>query len=62
MGEVRRHGSKYWSIRYYRNGRRYEESSRSTKKGDAERLLLNAGGRHRQGGPDVVEDRPASFR
>ncbi len=27
-----------WQIRYYRDGRRFEESSRSTKRGDAERL------------------------
>lgn len=31
--------SRVWWIRYYRNGRRHEESSGSTKKGDAERLL-----------------------
>ena len=31
MGELRRRGRVWW-IRYYRNGRRHEESSRSTKK------------------------------
>ena len=40
MGEVRkRAGSTIWQIRYYRNGVRYEESSHTRKKSDAERLL-----------------------
>lgn len=38
MGELRQRGTIWW-IRYYRNGKRYEQSSGSTKKGDAERLL-----------------------
>lgn len=38
MGQLRKRGSIWW-IRYYRNGRRHEESSRSKKKGDAEALL-----------------------
>ena len=38
MGEIRRRGEIWW-VRYYREGRRHEESSRSRKKGDAERLL-----------------------
>ncbi len=38
MGELRLRGRVWW-IRYYRNGRRYEESSRSDKKGEAQRLL-----------------------
>ena len=38
MGQLRKRGSIWW-IRYYRNGRRYEESSCSPKKSDAERLL-----------------------
>ena len=38
MGEIRRRGQIWW-VRYYRDGRRHEESSRSRKKGDAERLL-----------------------
>ncbi len=40
-GEVRRERrqSRVWWIRWYRNGCRHEESSGSTKKGDAERLL-----------------------
>ena len=38
MGELRQRG-KIWWIRYYRNGRRYEESSGSEKKGTAIDLL-----------------------
>ena len=38
MGELRKRWSVWW-IRYYRNGRRHEESSHSRKKTDAERLL-----------------------
>ena len=38
MGQTRLRGSIWW-IRYYRNGRRHEESSGSRKKGDADRLL-----------------------
>ena len=37
MGEVRKRGEIYW-IRYYRAGKRHEESTRSTKRGEAERL------------------------
>jgi hypothetical protein len=32
MGELRKRGNVWW-IRYYRNGRRFEESSKSAKKG-----------------------------
>ena len=38
MGELVRRGRIWW-IRYYRDGRRYAESSRSTKESDAKRLL-----------------------
>lgn len=38
MGQIRQRGSIYW-IRYYRDGRRYEESSGSDKKGAAIDLL-----------------------
>ena len=38
MGEVRRRGRIWW-IRYYRNGRRHEESARTEKKTEAETLL-----------------------
>ena len=38
MGQLRKRGTVWW-VRYYRNGRRHEESAGSSKKGDAERLL-----------------------
>lgn len=38
MGELKQRGNIWW-IRYCRNGRRYEESTRSKKKGDAVNLL-----------------------
>src|SRR5690349_7312420 len=38
MGEVRKRGQTYW-IRYYRNGKRYEESAGSDKKTAAIDLL-----------------------
>ena len=50
MGELRKRGNVWW-VRYYRNGRRHEESSRSTKKGDAERLLRIREGAIAQGVP-----------
>jgi integrase len=38
MGQLRRRGTIWW-IRWYRNGRRHEESSGTDKKGDAMNLL-----------------------
>lgn len=38
MGELKKRGRTWW-IRYYRNGRRYEESSGSNKESDAKGLL-----------------------
>lgn len=38
MGELKKRGHIWW-VRYYRDGRRFEESSGSTKEGDARRLL-----------------------
>lgn len=38
MGMIYLRGKTYW-IKYYRHGRHYRESSRSTKEGDAKRLL-----------------------
>ena len=38
MGEVKRRGRIWW-IRYYRNGRRHEESARTEKRTEAEHLL-----------------------
>jgi hypothetical protein len=54
-GEKVRHQSKIWWVRYYRNGRRHEESSGSTKKGEAERLL-----RMREG--DVAKGLPVTAK
>lgn len=52
MGELRRRGRVWW-VRYYRNGRRFEESSKSTKQEDAKRLL-----RDREG--DIAKGVPVS--
>ena len=38
MGELKQRGQTWW-IRYYKNGKRHEESSGSTKEGDAKSLL-----------------------
>ena len=38
MGSIYQRGSIYW-IKYYRAGKRYQESSKSTKESDAIRLL-----------------------
>jgi integrase len=38
MGSIYKRGKIYW-IKYYRNGKPYRESSRSTKESDAKRLL-----------------------
>src|SRR6267142_5201581 len=38
MGEIRKRGKTWW-IRYYRNGRRFEESARTEKWEDARDLL-----------------------
>jgi hypothetical protein len=38
MGELKRRGQIWW-IRYYKNGKRYEESSGSTKEAAAKGLL-----------------------
>ena len=38
MGQIRKRGNIFW-IRYYRAGKRHEESSHSTRKGDAVDLL-----------------------
>ena len=54
-GERVQRQSNVWWIRYYRNGRRHEESSHSTKKGDAERLL-----KLREG--DVAKGLPVSAK
>lgn len=38
MGQLRFRG-KYWYIRYYRDGRRYEENTKTAKKTEAEKIL-----------------------
>jgi integrase len=52
MGELKLRGRIWW-VRYYRNGRRHEESARTAKKTEAERLL-----RLREG--DVAKGLPIS--
>jgi len=52
MGQLRKRGNTWW-IRYYRNGKRYEESSGSTKESDARTLL-----RQREG--DVAKGVPVA--
>jgi integrase len=49
MGSIYLRGSTYW-IKYYRNGKPYQESSRSKKEGDAKKLL-----KKREG--EIVEGR-----
>jgi len=50
MGEIKLRGGIFW-IRYSRNGRRFEESSRSTRKGDAVALLKQREGDQARGIP-----------
>ena len=52
MGQLRKRGNVWW-IRYYRNGRRFEESARTDKKEAARDLL-----RIREG--DVAKGVPVS--
>lgn len=50
-GKKVRRQQKTWQLRYYRNGRRYEESSHTAKKGEAERFLRIREGSVAQGLP-----------
>lgn len=50
MGELRLRGNVWW-IRYYRNGRRYEESARTTKKTEALKELQRREGAGANGVP-----------
>lgn len=50
MGQIRQRGAVYW-VRYYRDGKRYEESTHSTKEGAAKRLLRLREGAIEQGVP-----------
>ena len=54
MGELRQRGRIWW-IRYYRNGRRHEESARTAKRTEAETLL-----KLREG--DVAKGLPVSAK
>ncbi len=49
MGQIRKHGNRYW-IRYYRDGKRYEENA-GAKHGDAVDLLRNREGDISKGVP-----------
>jgi integrase len=48
MGSIYRRGKTYW-IKYYRNGKPYRESTRSTKEPDAKRLLKRREGEISEG-------------
>jgi integrase len=50
MGQIRQRGEVYW-VRYYRDGKRYEESTHSKKEGAAKRLLRLREGAIEQGVP-----------
>jgi integrase len=57
MGMVYQRGNLYW-IKYYRNGKPYRESSRSTKEADARRLLKRREGEISEGKlPGIYFDR-----
>jgi hypothetical protein len=50
MGQIRKRGGVYW-IRYYRNGRRFEESARTDKWETARDLLRTKEGQIANGLP-----------
>src|SRR4029453_18575425 len=50
MGQLRKRGGVWW-IRYYRNGRRFEESARTNKKEEARDLLKRIEGEIAKGVP-----------
>lgn len=54
-GEKVKRVSKVWWIRYYRNGRRHEESSGSTRKTEAQRLLALREGACARGEPITAQ-------
>jgi hypothetical protein len=60
MGELKKRGQIWW-VRYYRNGRRHEESSHSDMREDAVRLLKVREG-DVAGAPRHTEDRSSAFR
>ena len=55
MGQIRKRYNTYF-IRYYRNGRRYEESTHSSRKQDAVDLLrVREGNIAKESSPFLVE-------
>lgn len=57
MGSIYKRGNMYW-IKYYRNGKPYRESAKSTKESDAKRLLKKREGDIAQGKlPGVIFDK-----
>lgn len=57
MGHIYQRGSIYW-IKYYRNGRPYQESTHTGQEAEAERLLKIREGEIAQGGiPGIYYDR-----
>lgn len=53
MGMIYKRGKTYW-VKYYRNGKPYRESTRSTKEAEAKRLLKKREGEISQGKPPGV--------
>lgn len=56
MGHIYPRGSIYW-IKYYRNGRPYQESTKSEKEADAKRLLKEREGEIAKGEVPVLYPR-----
>jgi len=48
MGSIYKRGEVYW-VKYYRNGKSYRETSKSTKESEAKRLLKKREGEISQG-------------
>jgi integrase len=60
MGEIRKRGGVYW-IRYYRNGRRLEESARTSKHEEARDLLRDREGEISRGVPITARSTRLTF-
>ena len=57
MGTIYKRGNTYW-LKYYRNGKPYFESAKSTKEGDAKKLLKKREGEISEGKlPGIYFDR-----
>src|SRR5262245_14115468 len=61
MGRIYKRGQNIWWIEYYRNGKRHDESSRSTKKGVARDLLRRREGAIADGIPVTAKIYRFSF-